>query len=167
MRKILFWGNPESYPIIGMDKYCAVVNVSDSPCLSLSDLPIKSFWFPVHETGKWGYSPFYGAAKVNDTLCTEQKSLIIHCHAGACRSPIIAYTILRAEGYTDAQIESINPAYKGYSEDLGINIARGCIPADIITFLQARHKNPTYSIMGLLMEIDSPNKILPNFKLRR
>ena len=140
-----------------IEECSAIINVSDTPELSftLASQGKPSFWFPIHETNDWGYAPFYGSAKVVD----HYKTVVIHCLAGVNRSKCVAYAILKAEGFSDVDIS--NHINDDVSRLFGYNMNKwGCIPFDIIPFLQARKINPTYSIAGLLQEIKSPNLIV-------
>ena len=121
-------------PDIAASFYSAVINVSDSPCASFDyQLKVPSFWFPINEIAKWEYSPFYGAMKVVNEYWKGDKPILIHCHAGANRSPSIAYAILLAKGYTEDEAEkSLN--YPDLREVFERNIDRGHIPKNIIKF---------------------------------
>ena len=145
-------GFQSKYPI---EKYKAVVNVSDTPetTFEFADKGIPSFWFPVNEIHLWGYSPFYGTAKVIDKYC----DILLHCHAGVNRSKSIAYAILKTEDMSDEEIKiHIKDDVARLFES---NIRKGYIYPDIIRFLKERKNYPTYSIMGLLQSIESPNLI--------
>ena len=141
-------------PVYIKDNYFCVINVADSPCGAFiyNKFDIQSYWFPIHEIGQWGYSPFYGTAKILDyrNSLNDPRPILIHCHAGVNRSRCVAHAILEAEGLEN---------------DLGVeklfdrNIRNGYIPHDVIAFLKQRHINKTYSICGLLKEINSPNLI--------
>ena len=134
----------------------AVVNVADTPELSfeLADSGKPSFWFPINEIWHWGYSPFYGTAKVVD----RYQDVLIHCHAGVNRSKCVAWAILKAEGMSD--VEAAQSIKDDVSRLFAMNLRKGYIPVDIIEFLRARHIYKTYSMMGLLAAIKSPNLIL-------
>lgn len=139
---------------------CACINVSDTPCMTfeLSREGFPSFWAPIHETGIWGYAPFYLAAKVYDEFKNDGKPIALHCHACVNRSVSVAYYVLSAEGYTDSEIQQhLND--KVYIPLFFRNIRQGYIPADVFDFLKARKQYPTYSLQGLLQIIKSPNLI--------
>lgn len=149
-------------------KFSAIVNVADSPCqLFTADVPV--FWFPVQETGRWGYAPFYGTAKVLDHLAEFglSKPVLVHCHGGVNRSPTIVYAVLASNGMSEEWFDQHFPIYgKGgmraiYEE----NVARGCVEPDTIEFLEARHQHPDSSIVGLLKECGSLNIFHPGFKV--
>lgn len=176
---IIFYGDAERYPILHPPRYSAIVNVADSPCTAFTASktyqnvgePIPYFWFPVHECGFWGYSAFYGAAHVYDTFAAPSgKTMLVHCHGGACRSPLISYAVLASNGWTDEEMVGAFALF-GSSRDGSPRIAelfrthirKGCIPADVIEFLKARKEKPTFSIAGLLAHIDSPNLYLQTF----
>ena len=134
--------------------YCAVVNVADTPC-AIPDFQaegIPAYWFPIIEFGYWGYVPFFSTLRVALMYCGKNKNVLIHCHQGAHRSPIVAYTILRALGsspeYTAAQLE-----YKELPIIFQRDIDKRRIPGDIIEFLQVAINNPLMSLrdVGQLM----------------
>lgn len=70
-------------------------NVSDSPCNTLKQPPWKTlmYWYPIRECGYWDYDPFYYFKKIMDDLVFNKKlkKILVHCHAGACRSPTMVY----------------------------------------------------------------------------
>jgi len=137
-------------PNIISQNYCAVINVADSPCATFDYQRhgVPSFWFPINEIGAWGHSPFYGALKVvNEYHKWGDKPVLIHCHAGANRSPSVAYAVLLAKGYTPLEAEK----ELDYPELSGVftrNIERKHIPSNIIDFLKEveRSNNPTLSL---------------------
>lgn len=141
-------------PDIAASFYSAVINVSDSPCASFDyQLKVPSFWFPINEIAKWEYSPFYGAMKVVNEYWKGDKPILIHCHAGANRSPSIAYAILLAKGYTEDEAEkSLN--YPDLREVFERNIDRGHIPKNIIKFLQMVDEHPDDSLHFILRKLD-------------
>ena len=136
--------------------YCAVINVSDSPCATFDYQKecVPSFWFPINEIGVWGHYPFYGALKVVNEYYKGDKDVLIHCHAGANRSPSVAYAILLAKGYTPEEA-TVALNYESISKVFERNIVRKHIPKDIINFLQLCEKKPMYSIYGVLREMDA------------
>jgi hypothetical protein len=123
-------------PDMAAQFYCAVVNVSDSPCATFDyQLKVPSFWFPIHEHAEWGYVAFFGTLKVVNNYYKGDKPVLIHCHAGANRSPSVAYAILRAKGYTKQEAEdSLN--YPDLSLVFQRNIDLEHVPQDVIEFLK-------------------------------
>lgn len=146
-------------------KYSAVVNVSDTPeaTFDLLNLGFPAFWFPIHEVHHWGYSPFYGAAKVYDQFNSNPKPILFHCHAGVNRSRCVVYAILKAIELSDNVIAHLTKS--DVSDLFQDNIKKEYIPKDIIPFLRARYDYPTYGIMGLLQKIDSPDVYLKRAKV--
>lgn len=138
---------------IAVQHYCAVVNVSDSPCATFDyQLKIPSFWFPINEMGVWGHSPFFGALKVVNNYYKGEKSVLLHCHAGANRSPSIAYAILvGAKGYTPQEAEeSLN--YESLSLVFHRNIERNHIPKNILDFLKTVDQSPEISSLNMILK---------------
>ena len=145
-------------PEIVINNYCAVVNVSDSPCATFDyqRVGVPSFWFPINEIGQWTYAPFYGTLKVvNEYYYKGDKPVLIHCHAGANRSPSIAFAILVAKGWTPEEAEeSLN--YPDFKESFIRNIERKHIPQNIIEFLKIIESGePTMSMSVGLRRIDA------------
>lgn len=136
--------------------YCASINVSDSPCgtFDLQKMGFPAFWFPINEIGKWEHSPFFGALNVVKEYYKGDKPVHIHCHAGANRSPSVAFAILRALGRTVEEAEdSLN--YEDFGECFQRNIDRGHIPKNIIDFLKAQFENPHFtSLSQVLRKMD-------------
>jgi hypothetical protein len=157
--KIVISQAPEDVARFDASQFSAIINVSDTPCISF-DVKIPSFWFPIHETGHWGYSPFYGAAKViqRHAPFTGTNAVYVHCHAGANRAPSVVYAVMR--GIYDAEDEIIDglfPLYDGISKIYHRNVSRGHVFKDTISMLRESLKHPTYSIHGLLHKMISPN----------
>lgn len=144
-------------PDVAAAHYCAVINVSDSPCASFDyQLKVPSFWFPINEAGEWGHSPFYGALRVVNEYYKGDKPVLIHCHAGANRSPSVAFAILLAKGYTLQEAEeSLN--YPNMTQVFERNLERKHIPKNIISFLkkaeEIHHANT--SLYSVLRNLDS------------
>jgi hypothetical protein len=143
-------------PDIIKNYYCAVINVSDSQCATFdyANEGFPSFWFPINEIGMWGHGPFLGALRVVENFYKGDKKVLIHCHAGANRSPSVAYAILLAKGYTPEEA-AVSLDYENIAHVFERNVRRKHIPDNIVPFLQAAMKNPTYSIHGSLQEIDA------------
>jgi hypothetical protein len=143
-------------PDIASQYYCAVINVSDSQCATFDyqRSGIPSFWFPINEISKWGYSPFLGALRVVNEYYKGDKPVLIHCHAGANRSPSVAYAILLSKGYTPKEAEA-SLKYEGLSEVFLRNIERDHVPKNIIEFLKMADKHPELSLEWILRKIDS------------
>lgn len=135
--------------------YSAVVNVSDSPCATFDyQLKVPSFWFPINEIGEWGYSPFFGTLKVVNEYWKEGKPILIHCHAGANRSPSIAMAIMIAKGYTTEEVEQ-SLQYPELGRVYKRNRDRKHIPNNIVVFLREADKYPNESLHMILKRIDS------------
>jgi len=136
------------------DNYCAVVNVADDPCATpqFQAEGIPSYWFPIVEFGYWGYIPFFSTLRVVETYYNGTKNILIHCHAGAHRSPVVAYTILKTYGKSPEEIETYLE-YSGLTSIFARDIKKKRIPEDILVLLQFAHENPTMSIkdVGQLM----------------
>jgi hypothetical protein len=131
-------------PDVAASFYCAVINVSDSPCATFDyQMKIPSFWFPVHEVAYWGYPPFFGTMKVVNQYYKGDKPVLIHCHAGANRSPSIAYAILLAKGYSPQEAEE-SLQYPNLSLVFKRNIKNKHIPENIINFLK-KSDEPVHS----------------------
>jgi hypothetical protein len=141
--------------------YYGVANVSDTPCMTFEyqNAGIKALWFPIHEVGNWGYAPFYGVAKFLDNKLAsgDERPILLHCHAGANRSVCVAYSNLMALGLNQPEIDEKVGIGEGVPNLFELNIGRGFIPKDVISFLKTRQQHPTYSIFGLLQIINSPN----------
>lgn len=144
-------------PDIAATHYCAVVNVSDSPCATFDyqKSGVPSFWFPINEIGQWTHAPFYGTLRVVNEYYKGDKSVLIHCHAGANRSPSVAFAVLLAKGYTPEEAEeSLN--YANLKDVFLRNIERKHIPHNVVEFLKIIEAGePTISIAGGLRRIDS------------
>lgn len=143
-------------PELAANFYCAIVNVSDSPCATFDyQLKIPSFWFPINEIAQWTYTPFYGTLKVVNEYYKGDKPVLIHCHAGANRSPSVAFAILMVKGYTVEEAEK-ELHYENLKEVFFRNIERKHIPEKIIEFLKIIDQGePTISIAEGLRKTDA------------
>lgn len=136
--------------------YSAVINVSDSPCATFDyqKSGVPSFWFPINEIEFWGHSPFYGAIKVVNEYYEGDKPILIHCHAGANRSPSVAFAILLAKGYSVTEAEE-SLEYPNISSVFSRNIKRKHIPTNIIDFLVEANKDEVTSLYFCLRRLDA------------
>ena len=134
--------------------YCAVINVADDPCAipQFQEEHIPAYWFPIIEFGYWGYVPFFSTLRIALMYYEKNKNVLIHCHQGAHRSPIVAYTILRALG-SSAEDAASQLEYKELPIIFQRDIDKRRIPGDIIEFLQVAICNPLMSLkdIGQLM----------------
>jgi hypothetical protein len=130
-------GNLSVTPYEMAQKCCAIINVADSPCATFDyQLHVPSFWFPINEIGQWGHYPFFGALRVVNQYYKGDKPVLIHCHAGANRSPSVAFAILLAKGYTVQEAEE-SLEYEDLHEVFQRNLTKQHIPQNIIQFLEA------------------------------
>ena len=143
-------------PELILQNYCAAINVADSPCATFDyqKFGVPSFWFPINEMGKWGHSPFFGALRVVNEYYKGDKPVLIHCHAGANRSPSVAYAILLAKGYTPMEAEA-SLKYEGLAEVFLRNIERKMIPKNIVDFLRMANDHPELSLQWILKKMDA------------
>lgn len=134
--------------------YCAVINVSDSQCATFDYTGhIPSFWFPINEIKEWGHSPFFGTLRIVNQYYKGDKPVLLHCHAGANRSPSIAYTILLAKGYSPQEAEQ-SLEYKDLTSVVNRNVERGHIPKNIIPILQVADTDSTMSLHMAIRKFD-------------
>ena len=145
-------------PEIASQHYCAVINVSDSACATFDyqKAGIPSFWFPINEIGAWGYSPFFGTLRVVNEYYKGDKPVLIHCHAGANRSPSVAFAILLTKGYTAKEAEE-SLQYKELEKVFNRNVERKHIPVNTIEVLKKADESEysTTSLHGVLANLDS------------
>lgn len=144
-------------PDVAASYYCAVINVSDSPCASFDyQLKVPSFWFPINEIAQWGHSPFYGSLRVVNEYFKGDKPVLIHCHAGANRSPSVAYAILLSKGYTPQEAEE-SLGYPNLTEVFKRNVERKHIPHNIVDFLVKAQEpvHATTSLYSVLRNLDA------------
>lgn len=143
-------------PDIISQYYSAVINVSDSECATFDyqRAGIPSFWFPINEVEHWGHAPFLGVLRVVNEYYKGDKPILIHCHAGANRSPSIAYAILLTKGYSVQEAEeSLN--YTNISKVFEANMERKQIPYNILNFLKEAEKDSSLSVKHILMRLDN------------
>jgi len=104
------------YPLPGEIKNSGVkyvINVSDeyiSSCHKICmDNDVKYFWFPMDEvSGDIGLNSIFGALQILWIAEQEKASVILHCHAGANRSPTVmeAYYFMRTKKHFIREISA-------------------------------------------------------------
>lgn len=129
---------------VDLTNISCIINVSDTPGLAYQKLPIPYFWFPIQESQKpWPYSAFYAVAKTYDSF-KDKGDIVIHCHAGVCRSLITALALYLSE-VDKSSLLSVDP--------LDSSLFLRHAPHNVVPFLQNRHAFPTYSVEGLVATI--------------
>ncbi len=138
-----------SYPLpmeILNSEFDYIINVSDEYIRYCHDAAmqkgIKYFWFPMNEHAEIGLNSIYGALQILHEAEELDKKVLLHCHAGANRSPTVAdaYYYMRGRKHfirrIDADLErDLNimfgrPAdHKSELNMLLVNCARGYLPA--------------------------------------
>jgi hypothetical protein len=177
--KISIGNHPEIYPEdrdIIYD-YDTIINVSDDPFKSLArknqSTLCQIHWFPINEFGYWTYQPFFWIAHILMDNIDKENKVYLHCHAGAHRSPMMAYVYLRGLG------NSPDEAFKLFEEHTDIDlkdksanwleeifkndVEYGRIPEDIVEFMKFVLKNPTRSLMEVMHDrdvLDLPQKTI-------
>lgn len=76
---------------------CEYISSCQKVCI---DNNIKYFWFPMDEvSGDIGLNSIFGALQILWIAEQEKASVLLHCHAGANRSPIVmeAYYFMRTK----------------------------------------------------------------------
>ncbi len=96
------------------DSFDAIINVCHSPevLFDPSRPDQRTYWYPLNECGEWSYAYFSYMFSVLDFHFEQGHKIIVHCHAGAYRSPSIVRQWLR---------------YKGHTMEDAYNIAKGRI----------------------------------------
>lgn len=89
-----------------IDKFDYILNVSDEYISAIQTVAIqkgiKYFWFPMSECNdNMGINSIYGALQILWIAESENKRVLLHCHAGANRSPTVAecYYYMRTKKY--------------------------------------------------------------------
>lgn len=106
-RKLVVTAFPELDAII-TSKYKYIINVSDEFSIACHETAmlrgIRYFWFPMNEcVGDMGLNSLYGALQILWIAEQEEASVLLHCHAGANRSPTVkeAYYFLRTKKHLE------------------------------------------------------------------
>jgi len=136
-------------------KYDVIINVSDEFYLEverkLKGAGCDTYWFPMNECRRdIGLNSIYGAMVIIYEAEKQNKTVYLHCHAGANRSPSVwaAYHYMR----TGKHIEKIRG---GYINMLVANCGRGYLPpkAEMETFLTGIQKNLDEQMQGGILDM--------------
>ena len=146
-------------------KFDVVLNVSDSMCWLTEPELIKEsgceyHWFPINEMSRWGYAPFFWSKRLLDSAYARKKSIGVHCHAGAHRSPIISLMWMASrEGSLEDALRLFEGKdwsfdVTGYQTSIGAilnrDIRAGTVPVDILDMYKKMDKSQKFSLMGIL-----------------
>jgi hypothetical protein len=145
-------------------KYDVVINVSDEFYFDveqkLKAAGCNTYWFPMNECKRdIGLNSIYGAMVVIYEAEKQNKTVYLHCHAGANRSPSVwaAYHYMR----TGKHIEKIR---SGYINMLIANCSRGYLPpkAEMESFLTEIQTQLDIQMQGGILDM-SKIKYINNF----
>jgi hypothetical protein len=160
-----------------IDKYDAILNLSDYPQYWPDKKSIEMNWYPVVEWDTWGYGPLYWTVNALDRLVKAKKKIYVHCWAVKHRSPMSVYLYIQSLGYAaeeafamfDMQfitniIGDKKPTGNWLKRFYDADIKSGRIPKDAIKFMQLVRQNPGLSILQVL-EILKGKRIVEEFNL--
>lgn len=84
------------------DSFDAIINVSCTECAFFypSNPKQKMYWYPINESGHWGYGVFFFTKKILDFHHKKGDKIYLHCHAGIHRSPTIFIWWLVSQGHS-------------------------------------------------------------------
>ncbi len=119
-------------------------------------------WFPLKETGFWGYEVFYWSKKILDDAFEKNKNVYLHCEAGANRSPCIAMAWLTSKGHNLEKSAKIVAGGAETISDYNLwqfrkNIEDIFIPNNLPEFYK-RYEEMGTDIDGILYKIPKLNK---------
>jgi hypothetical protein len=155
------------------DKYETFFNVSDDApydnTITWRD-DASVHWFPINEFGYWTYQPFYWLVRLLDEAIKENKEIYLHCHAGAHRSPMMAYLYIRSLGFSPeesyakfAESNTLGERTNWLEETFQHDIEYGRIPSDVVEFMQDVRANKDLSMMSVMKKrgvMDLPQKTI-------
>lgn len=128
-------------------KYDLVINVNDAY------LPRGTpHWCPINEVAQWGYAPFFYVKRLLDN--SPAKTILIHCAAGAFRSPLMVYCYLLSLGNDQDDIDNYYAAGEPYRAMYDRCIKDGTIPDDLNWFYKFMKEYPENSLMGILARMN-------------
>jgi len=151
-------------------RFDAWINVADTPCNSLSQIPWKTerYWFPVAEIHRWTYNHAYWIKNLMDALVFERKdikSIYIHCHAGAKRSPTSLIMWLMSRYGLDEALSLVYPEEEDKKSWRGLikkSIKKGGrykeLPPQLELFYKLLKHNGKYSLEHNLLEFNTLTK---------
>lgn len=138
-----------------LEGFDAVINVSDSPGLSL--LPggrQVRLWFPIVEAGQWAYSSLFGFKRAMDALVVSGSKVYVHCHAGTLRGPTMCALWLRSVGREDLIPELSR-------KDIEEQTRYGRIPADLFEVFAKMKEKPEAELADVFRNYNHPQCISP------
>lgn len=94
------------------DSFDAILNVSCTQCVQFepSRIDQRNYWFPVNEMGYWTYNWLFYTKQVLDYHFEKGHKILVHCHAGAYRSPttVLFWLISMGHSFDEAYCISKN-----------------------------------------------------------
>jgi hypothetical protein len=149
----------------------AWINVSDTPCNSLGALPwhCERYWSPVAEIHQWTYNHAFWIKNVLDDLVFNRKDIkkiVVHCHAGARRSPMSVFMWLTSVYGTKTAAKILwhgrPKVQKSRIENLNEGGHYGELCGDIENFYKICSLFPKQSLESILLKFGQiTNKPLP------
>lgn len=137
------------------DRYGLVINVNDA---FLSNTP---YWFPINEVTPWGHAPFFYVKRLLDfhIQVDSNVKILIHCAAGAERSPMMAFCYMMSLGFTPEEIDEKCLHGRSLSQRYYHLIKYGIVPGDLPAFYKLMNEYPTNSLMGIMARNGDPRQI--------
>lgn len=147
-------GPEESAAVRGYD---VIINVNDAMPRNLDPYPARLFWIPINEIAPWGYTPFFATKRLLDFYFQKKCNILVHCAAGAHRSPLMVYGWFRSKGYTEQQAD--NFLRGGCTQMWNRDVETGIIPANLMDMYAVMAGRSTFSLMGVLQEMARRNHL--------
>ena len=140
---------------VRLEDYDVVVNVSDTAGKLFDKPPVPYYWFPINESGQWGHAPFLGLSRVYQEYNKPDGKMYIHCHAGACRAPIMAWALMTAEGWSKEKIvANLGERATHVEQAFNDRVTRGSIPPDALRLMSRCRAYPDLPLSLLLRMFD-------------
>jgi hypothetical protein len=144
-----------------LEGFDVVINVSDNVALSFRPYPNQvRLWFPILEMSDWDLGAIFGVMRALERLDDGNKKILIHCAAGANRSPTM---ITLWKMYRGLPMDKCN------IDDLRTNMSpnRYHIPKEITKLFDVMKLHPTWCADACIMQSGFKDRCLSSDLMKR
>jgi len=144
----LYVGPQEAAAEYGWD---VIINVNDAFPNNPEPSEARLFWVPINEASFWGYEPFFAVKRIMDHFMLLRRKILVHCAAGAHRSPAMICGWMISTGHSEKQIrEALGD---GVMDKFYRDVEENFIPDDLSLFYEVMNEYPEWCLMSILSEL--------------